>query len=561
MCASDDLFGDDPEDPDYEEELEGFEGEVSQVAVALYAFCKSCSSSADKRLLAAAILLFILGVFKCFEKPLALKRARFSSLVSSFHPAPRTKTKNREVELEQYIQEARGFVNNNNDPPALDLDGELDLATHLSIPGKLFVDFAYPYSERLKKLKSFWLLTDKRAYWGLRNGLSNTFILIYSKWPHGSDQNRGLNAYADCFSFLVWWSAVLLPMVPIGLFHSSHKEAYRGSDITVTFLLLYITYLLEISSTLTMTYFRGKWPDVVAQHSLIGFLARNKRHAWLMGIAEFLQVKGLLHQYSAFKPCHSSEDITNLIRHHVKDGWMNYIRDIESYWKFSDIRGHRTLLEFYGCEEILRWSIEKPFDESIIIWHLATDFCYHKSILPDSERMRLCREISNYMMHLLFANPEMLMPGSRRNLFTTAYSELEAVLKGEDLSLVDEKQLAEKIIDKNNSEEGLFIHDAWMLARSLLQLGDDNMWEVLKGVWTEMLCFSAGRCRGYLHAKSLGSGGEYLTFVSLLMEHAGMETFPERQQRLHLRIPREERVNLAKQISVGYSRQQAASPQ
>jgi hypothetical protein len=34
--------------------------------------------------------------------------------------------------------------------------------------------------------------------------------------------------------------------------------------------------------------------------------------------------------------------------------------------------------------------------------------------------------------------------------------------------------------------------------------------------------------QGYLHAKSLGSGGEYLTFVSLLMLHAGLETFTER---------------------------------
>jgi hypothetical protein len=61
-----------------------------------------------------------------------------------------------------------------------------------------------------------------------------------------------------------------------------------------------------------------------------------------------------------------------------------------------------------------------------------------------------------------------------------------------------------------------------------------------------MLCFSAGKCRGYLHAKSLGSGGEYLTFVSLLMSHAGLETYAERQQRVHLRLKKEKRVKIAK---------------
>jgi hypothetical protein len=73
------------------------------------------------------------------------------------------------------------------------------------------------------------------------------------------------------------------------------------------------------------------------------------------------------------------------------------------------------------------------------------------------------------------------------------------------------------------------------------------MWEVIQGVWIEMRCFSSSRCRGYLHAKNLSSGGEYLTFVSLVMSHAGLETFAQRQQRVHLGLPKEERVRIAKQ--------------
>ena len=34
--------------------------------------------------------------------------------------------------------------------------------------------------------------------------------------------------------------------------------------------------------------------------------------------------------------------------------------------------------------------------------------------------------------------------------------------------------------------------------------GEKRMWEVIQGVWVEMLCFSAGRYLGYFHAKSLG---------------------------------------------------------
>lgn len=63
------------------------------------------------------------------------------------------------------------------------------------------------------------------------------------------------------------------------------------------------------------------------------------------------------------------------------------------------------------------------------------------------------------------------------------------------------------------------------------------MCRVIEGVWIEMLYFSASRCRGYLHAKSLGYGGKYLSFVSLLMLHAGLERFPERQQSVQHQTP------------------------
>jgi len=159
----------------------------------------------------------------------------------------------------------------------------------------------------------------------------------------------------------------------------------------------------------------------------------------------------------------------------------------------------------------------------------------------------------------------MLMPGSRTNLFTAAYKEIEDLLHGEDLPLGDEKELAQKITDKvassSSSREG-FIHDAWVLSQELMRLGDEQrMWEVIEGVWVEMICFSAGRCRGFLHAKSLGSGGEYLSFIWLLMSHAGLETFAERQQRVQLRLPKEERVKIARQrIQEAASSNQATNP-
>jgi hypothetical protein len=166
------------------------------------------------------------------------------------------------------------------------------------------------------------------------------------------------------------------------------------------------------------------------------------------------------------------------------------------------------------------------------------------------------------MVYLLFTNPEMLLSGTRRYLFMTANAELEKILEdnepllemihnGEKTSLEEiEKRLMERIIAKLHREEvsgrgesppdvtaqqGTIIHNAWKVSKALLALGDGNkMWEVIEGVWVEMLCFSASRCRGYLHAKSLGVGPQLLTYVLFLLSRIGMETLPERLQRTEL---------------------------
>ena len=143
------------------------------------------------------------------------------------------------------------------------------------------------------------------------------------------------------------------------------------------------------------------------------------------------------------------------------------------------------------------------------------------------------------MVYLLFVNPEMLIPGARRSLFRAAYRKIKAIgepLLGEQLPL-GERELTERIIArvKLDAECSGVVHDAWTIARELIDLQDKGkVWRVVRGVWVEMLCFSAGRCRGYLHAKSLGKGGEFLSYVWLLLLHMGMETMADKMQRTEL---------------------------
>lgn len=118
-----------------------------------------------------------------------------------------------------------------------------------------------------------------------------------------------------------------------------------------------------------------------------------------------------------------------------------------------------------------------------------------------------CRQMSNYMIYLLFVKPDMLLPGSRPDLFIIAYKEhkvileehnpastakgfkLNQILRGctpknfygilkgllkRDKPHVQEKRHMQTIFSKlesmEDSKKVVFIHDAWVLAKKLQDL-------------------------------------------------------------------------------------------
>ncbi|KAF8694606.1 hypothetical protein HU200_038135 [Digitaria exilis] len=297
-------------------------------------------------------------------------------------------------------------------------------------------------------------------------------------------------------------------------------------------------------------------PDQVSQYNLIGYLARNRKHSWFRKLATLLVCKDYLDQLWCMKPCKSSSDITAIVHDHVRDAWKKHvIVDVSTYRDFHDIRG-QWALERWGLLDILGPSLQRPFDESVLLWHLATDFCFYStdaSCTSSSHSQHtiaardLSRKISNYMMYLLFVNPEMLMAGARRNLFRAAYCELKDLLKDNEGPPLNARKLTGKIVEDlkkvscpqeqtPSASRQHFVPCAyWEVAKPLLSIKDEEkMWLAIQGVWVEMLCFSARRCRGYLHAKSLGKGGEYLSYVWLLQLYMGMETSAEILQRTRL---------------------------
>jgi hypothetical protein len=358
------------------------------------------------------------------------------------------------------------------------------------------------------------------------------------------------------------------------LFAKSHKGGYDVNDVWVTYMLFCLTAMHEFFPFIPFyRMFRANWHEMVSQGSLMSFCACQEatgKFIWPYHLQEYV----IKHWHVKQEP--AAKDITDRVRKHVKDGWNSYIYGPISYRGFNNLRGQWTLNKYKHKMDTTdhgsrRWSdlassLMAPFDESVLMWHVATDLCYYedKPMLTaaaaggggdegscaNNNKTRqhsacLSRKISKYMAYLLFIRPEMLVPGARSGLFNIASDHIAAILEKSDnkggVPMTKAQGIAQRIPKDGDAIKGilppskqgdnkfshLLIH-AKKIAEALGALGADDRWQLIDGVWVEMLCFSAARCSGYLHARSLGHGGEFLSYVWLLWSAMGLETLADK---------------------------------
>jgi len=183
----------------------------------------------------------------------------------------------------------------------------------------------------------------------------------------------------------------------------------------------------------------------------------------------------------------------------------------------------------------------KDFDESLLLWHIATDLCRHKhdrlgATMEETPRFRaIGKTLSEYMLYLLIKQPDMLAATAGIGLLRYRDTRAEAqrffnsmAAWNPDHNHEDARSMLLNVnttrrpaeVKGDRSKSALF--DAVILAKVLRELGETLMWEVITGVWGEMLTYAAGKCRGSMHVRQLSRGGELITLVWFLMAHMGL---------------------------------------
>ncbi|VAI39801.1 unnamed protein product [Triticum turgidum subsp. durum] len=516
---------------------------VSQVAVALYIFCKWWSG--QKKLLQAAVLLFVLGILKFSQKPWALRSASFNSMASRSLSVPRDKgslppwwtqctvyfgdflsarKKKGEQEhecklsLEDYVSKARRIV-----VQETEVASESAQKPEIEIPGRMdqicmmLVDLSSRYSIRLNYLQYFLKLDDRDVHNNLQVWARDTFRILYTR----------LTSYLTPLGFCSMCFLPFLALASLVLFAKSDKDGYNENDIRVSYILFSSTVVMQFAPFLPMTHKIGNrlklatWQDMVSQQNLMSFCARKKHPTSFMKIVAYMCPMEYINKHCYHWHVSVALQIQVLVRQYIRDGWKEYISDPTTYRRFNNFRGQHTL----SRHPQHLWSLELGFDETVLVWHIATDLCFHhpdtSSQGPNGDTILRSTQISNYMIYLLFVCPEMLMVGTRQDLFTVACDDIKHILKDQN----DPASIARQILlMERGALKGIVVRNAHKLTEELMGHHDEEQrWKVIQGVWVEMLCYSASRCRGYLHARSLSEGGEFLTNVWFLWSLMGME--------------------------------------
>lgn len=538
----------------------------------MYVFTKSHPGN---NVLAPALFMFLSGIVKYAERTWALKCASMdnlrSSMVTTPDPGPNYAkfmeeyrfTREAGLEAEIVIEQERraetaAAVTVAIAEEAVPYTTVITEASHFFVIFKrLFVNLILSFQERTQSQSTFLRLTPEQAYKIIEIELSLMYDTLHSK---AAVIHTWYGRLFRCLTLLSTSTAcVLFNMLDRGK-HKSHSRI----DICITNILFGGALCLEVYAIGMMLvsywtyaalhdcnyrslgslvfrsiqYFRpesrAKWSNLMAQHNLIGFCLLDKPTK-LTKVLSVLGLKVHWDRWLYIRHIDVSSELKTLVFRELKDKTVSIV-DAESYRKFSNHRG-QWALQCKGYYKELGWSVEVEFDESILLWHIATDLCFHSGDGDDNDAkmiphyVDISRAISNYMLFLLVARPFMLTAGIGQIRFGDTCAEAKNFFKRAEMARPSASAAARMVLDVNaeiaprdvkgdRSKSVLF--DACRLAKSLLERQPHKRWRVIRVVWVEMLCYAANKCQSNFHAKQLSTGSELLTVVWFLMAHFGV---------------------------------------
>ncbi|KAF8392018.1 hypothetical protein HHK36_022358 [Tetracentron sinense] len=544
-------------------------GLIFQFFVALYVFIRSWTGS---QMLFLSIPMFVAGMIKYGERTWVLRSASSEQFRDSMLTSPESGPNYAKFVEEYTSKEAEGYI-----VKVYQVEDDLHAVGHSHILGRndavntllsaqyffytfklLFADLILSFQEILNSQDYFLKSNWEKAFKVVELELGFMYDALYTK-------ATVVYTKTGCILRLVSFLSTVSAFVA---FLIIHKHGFSNIDLIITYLLLVGAIFLEIYSAILLLiseqailYLSKHKNQKVVDH-MFGFLPITNKTMWSHSMAQynlfsfclkekptkFARLQKLfciyekLERYRYMTLEGVSSELKELIFKLLKE--QAQLQPIEQEKAEStDVRNQLCtsrgglILEKKRRQNEFREFIEAEFDQSILLWNIATDLCYYWDY-PDTDpppncnlprNCRIAKLVSEYMLYLLVMCPFMLPSGIGLIRFRDTCAEAMNFCK-ERKSIKDRNKACRTLnkvktqvlpseVKGDRSKSVLF--DACRLAKLLQSLGEDK-WETMSHVWVEMLFYAASQCRGNYHAQQLRRGGELLTHVWLLMAHLGI---------------------------------------
>ncbi|XP_017978224.1 PREDICTED: uncharacterized protein LOC108662403 [Theobroma cacao] len=544
--------------------LRHFVGLVFEIGVAIYVLLRSWVDG-DTTFSCIAIPVFIAGIIKYGERTYVL----MSSSTKQF------RTSSLDNLLRLY--EDSGAEMFRADSFLLRVDS---LFKRLKF---LFADLLLDQNQRYLCNKLIRELEPRVAFEVVEYELGLLYDLLYTK-------ARLVYSCFGIFFRCITCLASVSALVTFSIIIDEHE--YSPVDRFVTYLLLVGAVVLEVYALLMLTSSdwlklwlvvqkkchlkrvrKGRrWSRSIAKCNLVSFCLQKEATKWII-VKKLLGIYEMLEKHQNVEWQQGIDDDLKCLIFHQLDRRTKELEDFDNTELSSKVlnyRGECVLNEMKLLDE-LKWStVDVEFDESILLWHIATQLCYYDDIKTTdlysliNEYSKISRCLSEYMLYLFVLRSKMLPKGIGEIRYRKACEEVFDFFK-EKRDIQIEKAYQELLeggpkLEELRSDESSILLKGRDLAKQLQNLNKRNRgrkekWEMMNKVWVELLTYAAGHCGWKEHGRQLAKGGQLLTHVCLLMAHFGISG-QYRDGQLSLRqLPKKKLLTWWERIKISHHRQ------
>ncbi|XP_074567071.1 uncharacterized protein LOC141823677 [Curcuma longa] len=410
---------------------------VSEVVVAVAVFLESLPSP---HVWKPAIVVFFAGILKYGERTWSLRSASMDhlreSMLDEADPGPNYAKFMQElhsrleagVKVEIKTEKAPSPTLPQQEAIKLSMEQVITMGYHFFQTYKrLTVDLMLSSQDRIESQNFFLQLKAEQAFQVVEVELSFLHDILHTKAVYVHSPTGRITRVAS----------LAMPILALLLFYNrSGKHSagiFKGVDVLITYLLLLVAIGLEIVAILLLilsdwaivallmssssrleqpwiAYLKKRlrtpewgnaiivarrgllsvfpkrllgdadrwWSNKMRQHNLLSVCIRDYNRTNLDRMLKFVKLKDVRDQYWYVRSIQVNEKMKEYIFKQLKTKAQSTEGLAQNYKRLRTCRGEWVLRE-KGYNN-LKWSVEKEFDESILIWHIATYLCYQKLI-------------------------------------------------------------------------------------------------------------------------------------------------------------------------------------